>query len=108
MEQIDVQPVGEVRPYRTPFATRAPFYWTPFATEAPFYWRPFPNAIRNQIPEEGIWTKDLLACFKGQVVGEERKTGFLKILREVTWFDREKRILFLRSSLHEGTSSLPL
>lgn len=56
---------------------------------------PFPTAedVRAHIPVTGIKMGELLAHFRGQIVGEERKGRFTKLMRENSRFIKETKML---------------
>ena len=56
---------------------------------------PFPTAadVRAHIPVTGIKMGELLAHFRGQIVGEERKARFTRLMRENSKFVKETKML---------------
>lgn len=56
---------------------------------------PFPTAaeLRARIPATGLKVAELLAFFPGQVVGDERKQRFTKLMRENTRYDKPRKLL---------------
>ncbi|MCJ1466312.1 hypothetical protein MMC07_004931 [Pseudocyphellaria aurata] len=57
---------------------------------------PFPTAaeLRACIPPAGIKVGELLGHFPGQVVGEERKSRFTRLMRENTRYDKPTKTLY--------------
>ena len=57
---------------------------------------PFPTAadVRAHIPTTGIKMGELLTHFRGQIVGEERKSRFTQLMRENSRYSREEKKLF--------------
>jgi hypothetical protein len=55
----------------------------------------FPTAeeLRAYIPPEGIKVGDLLAHFRGQVVGDARKRRFTELMRENSTYDKPSKLL---------------
>lgn len=56
---------------------------------------PLPSAedIRSRIPPQGMRVGDLINFYRGQIVGEERKAQFTKLMRENSRYDKESKLL---------------
>ncbi len=56
---------------------------------------PLPSAedIRARIPPQGIRVGELMKFYKGQIVGDERKSQFTKLMKENSRFDRDSKLL---------------
>lgn len=56
---------------------------------------PFPTGadIRAVVPATGLRMSELLAHFKGQINGDERKARFIKLMKENTRFEKVRKVL---------------
>ncbi|KAL6718229.1 transcription factor IIF subunit tfg1 [Lecanora helva] len=71
----------------------APTTATSPTTDLPF---PTPAELRAQVPPTGIKTNSLLSCFKGRLVGEERRDRFMDMMKRHTRFDPATKLLMLK------------
>jgi len=56
---------------------------------------PLPTAedIRLRIPPQGIRVGELMKFYKGQIVGDERKAQFTKLMKENSRFDKATKLM---------------
>ena len=67
----------------------------PSVSAAPEGPAPFPTGadIRAVVPATGLRMSELLAHFKGQINGDERKGRFIKLMKENTRFEKVRKVL---------------
>ena len=67
--------------------------FSPPANENPTLPLPSAEELRSKIPPQGISVGKLLAIYKAQVVGDERKKAFTKLMKDNSKYDKESKLL---------------